>query len=112
MNRHFQGGGNAEKRIDRDRLFPAFNLSDVIAVQVGFLRQDLLRVAAAFSMSADRLTNDLTVFDAGGGHTTYGNRRSGLLLPSIACIFGLHFGPPKSAMHRQMRHSCILSGKP
>ena len=91
MNRNLQRGRNAHERIDGDGLLPALNLSDVVAVQVGLFRQYLLGVASLFAMSADGVTDDLTVFRSRVGHAAYGNRREVILLPSIACIFQLLF---------------------
>lgn len=96
VNGHLQRAGDPHERIDRDGFLPSLDLPDVVAVQIRFLRQGFLRIAAAFSMGADRLTNNPAMFRTSGGHATYGNRQPSVLLPSIACILDLQFGrfPP------------------
>ena len=98
VNGHLQGGGNTHERIDRNGLLAALDLTDVVTVQVGLLRQGFLRIADAFTVRADRLADDLAVFGTGGGHAPYGNRRPRLLLPPIACILDLQFGRFLSAL--------------
>lgn len=83
-----QRAGNFHKRINRGRLFPAFNAADKDGRKVGFFSQLFLREIRIFASGTDGITQEAAVLLT-GRHARLRNEKQHEVTMSLTPIFGL-----------------------